>query len=131
MCPGFLHLKHTKYFFSSYLSLSPWDEDSFLEKSLLKANLLPLTLSPLMNYLLNFLVMKAKSLSSSLCFSSSTSSSYLVVTLRDMFFFFLSSPSCCFFVKLISYVTNDLWAPPKVAWLSLCFLNCSDLCMPL
>ena len=106
MCPDFLHFKHTKSFFSSHIFLLPWDEDSFLEKSLLKVNLLPLNLSPLMN-LLNFLMIRVKSSSSSLCFFSSTSFS-LVVALRAMLFFLFSSSSCYFFTKLNSYVINDL-----------------------
>ena len=107
MCLNFLHLKHTKSFFFSYFSLSPWDENSFLKKSLLEMNILPLNFSPLMN-LFNFLMMRVKSSSSLLCFSSWTSYSSLVVALRAMLFFLFSSSSCYFFTKLNSYVINDL-----------------------
>ena len=136
MCPSFLHLKHTKSIFSSHLSLSPWNEDSLFEESLLEVNFLPSNFSPLMN-LLNFLVMRAKSSSSSLCFCSSTSSFSLVVALRVMLFFFLSFSSCYFFTKLISYVINDPRSSSKgslvkflASWIAVSFashFNGSDL----
>ena len=112
MCPDFLYLKHTKSLFSFHLSWSPWDEDFFLKESLLEVNLLPLNFSPLVN-LLKFLMIRAKSSSFSLSFSSSTSSYSLVVALKAMLFFFLSSPFCCFFTKLILYVINDPMSSSK------------------
>ena len=114
MCLGFLHFKHTKSLFSSHLSLTPLDVDSFSEEFILEVNFLPLGFSPLMN-LLNFFVMRVKSSSSSLSFSSSTSSSSLVVVWElcsSSFRLLLLVASLSKWSHMSSII---LWAPPKVA----------------
>ena len=107
----FLALEAHHVLFPPFFFLSPFDEPSFLWKSLTEENLLPLNFLHFINSL-NFLMMRTNSSSSSLSFSSSTSYFSFVEALKAMFFFFLSSPSC-FSIKVISYVIKDPMSSSK------------------
>ena len=124
MCLGFLHLKHTKSLFFSHLSLTPLDVDSFSEEFILKVYFLPLDFSPLMN-LLNFLVMKAKSSSSSLSFSSSLVVVWDLCSSSFRLLLLVASLS-----KWSHMSSMTLWALPKVACSSLWLLKLQWLLHP-